>query len=352
MNLLLVTQLPPPKGGIAAWSEAYLNYMKSTEHSVSVVNTAAIGNRSNDVNASKSLSTELKRAFGIWKAARSAVRQNTFDLAHVNVVGTVTGMVRDRVTLSLLGKRLPKVIEFHSNLPDQIGSSRLGLFLLRSIVRKADQVLVLNSFSREYLQQHTGVTAGLVSNFADDDFLRSTPKEISQDLTRVIFTGHIVPGKGVLEILTLAEDFPEIQFDLLGRQPKEVTLPPCPENVHLLGEKSPEQVREALDGADLFLFPSHTEGFSLSLTEAMARGLPVIATDVGANRDMLEEKGGILVPVEDVNALKQALRQMKAPGLRRDQARWNLQKVNTCYTARAVFTRFLEIYQNTMERKG
>lgn len=352
MKLLLVTQLPPPKGGIAAWSEGYLRYVKAQGHPVEVVNTAAIGNRGQDVNASKSLATELKRAMGIWSAARNALRKGPYDLVHVNVVGTVTGMVRDTVTLSLLGRKLPKVVEFHSNLADQIGGSRLGQMLLRSIVKKADTVLVLNSFSAEYLQRITGAEPILVSNFIEDSLWQTVPKDISPEIHEVLFTGHIVPGKGIAEILETAKAFPEIRFSLLGKKPEEVQLPACTPNVTLAGEKSPQQVQEALDRADLFLFPSHTEGFSLSLTEAMARGLPVIATDVGANRDMLEDRGGILTQVNAPDQLISALEKLQDPKLRETMSRWNLEKVGSCYTAGAVFQKLMDIYRNTIEKRG
>ena len=61
-----------------------------------------------------------------------------------------------------------------------------------------------------------------------------------------------------------------------------------------------QKLQKYLDKADVFLFPSYTEGFSISLTEAMASGLPCIASDVGANQDMLENHGGILIKTKKI----------------------------------------------------
>lgn len=61
---------------------------------------------------------------------------------------------------------------------------------------------------------------------------------------------------------------------------------------------------------DVFVLPSEIEGFSLALLEAMARGIPCIATDAGGNREALEGGSGIVVPVRDPAALADAIAQV------------------------------------------
>jgi glycosyltransferase involved in cell wall biosynthesis len=58
---------------------------------------------------------------------------------------------------------------------------------------------------------------------------------------------------------------------------------------------------------DVFVLPSRIEGFSLALLEAMARGIPCIASDEGGNREALADDAGLLYPVGDVPALRAAL---------------------------------------------
>jgi glycosyltransferase involved in cell wall biosynthesis len=58
---------------------------------------------------------------------------------------------------------------------------------------------------------------------------------------------------------------------------------------------------------DVFVLPSEIEGFSLALLEAMARGIPCIATDAGGNREALDPDAGIVVPARDPLALASAL---------------------------------------------
>ncbi len=75
--------------------------------------------------------------------------------------------------------------------------------------------------------------------------------------------------------------------------------------VHCLGFRDDVADLSAL--FDVFVLPSEIEGFSLALLEAMARGLPCIATDAGGNREALEEGAGIVTAPGDVEAMAAAL---------------------------------------------
>jgi len=76
--------------------------------------------------------------------------------------------------------------------------------------------------------------------------------------------------------------------------------------LHFLGMRT--DVRDILAASDMFVLPSYREGMPRSIIEAMAMGLPVIATNIRGSREEVVDGGtGILVPAGDVNALSNAI---------------------------------------------
>nr|WP_297460130.1 glycosyltransferase family 4 protein [uncultured Halomonas sp.] len=78
--------------------------------------------------------------------------------------------------------------------------------------------------------------------------------------------------------------------------------------IRLLGECDTKALSAAYHDADVFLLPSHYEGYGMVVSEALARGLPVITTTGGALTHTLPHDAGLAVPPGDVTALADALR--------------------------------------------
>lgn len=93
------------------------------------------------------------------------------------------------------------------------------------------------------------------------------------------------------------------------------------ERVVLTGGVSAEKIAQLYDGADLFIMPSLYEGYGMVLTEALARGLPIVTTLSGAGAEALPDAAALKVPTGDAAALAKALaRLIDAPAERRQRA--------------------------------
>ena len=79
------------------------------------------------------------------------------------------------------------------------------------------------------------------------------------------------------------------------------------DRIHFLGEVDAGELDAAYQGASMFVLPSHYEGYGMVLTEAMAHGLPVVATTGGAIPGTVPPSAGLLCPPGDAPALADAL---------------------------------------------
>jgi len=134
---------------------------------------------------------------------------------------------------------------------------------------------------------------------------------------RILSVGRVVYQKGLdlgLRALAGLQELPW-EWQIAGDGPQMVTLQHLVtdlglrERVHFLGWQDAAQLKERYAAANLFLFPSRHEGMPNAVLEAMASGLPVVATRIAGNEELVVDgETGALVPAENVEALREALR--------------------------------------------
>ena len=295
MRLLLVSPLQEnTNGGIAVWTESYLSVAESAGLDVTLVNTAAVGRRLENGSASRSLIDEIKRTRKIFKSLNGALKGGSYSAVHLNTSCGGFGIIRDYLMAKRIRKKQPEarlVVQYHCDVPVQIRTSRAKKYL-KKLISLGGENLVLCSSSAEYLLREFGADSKIVPNFVNDYYIRREPKKISAEICRAFFVGRVQPSKGAHEIYELSRRFPDIEFRLAGAVSAAMDGVEKPEGVTLLGPLPHDEVIREMDAADIFVFPSHTEGFSVALMESMARGLPAVATPVGANYDMLSDGCG------------------------------------------------------------
>jgi hypothetical protein len=161
---------------------------------------------------------------------------------------------------------------------------------------------------------------------------------------RLLTVASLLPGKGLRVLVDVLSDLTDRAWtwtlvgddtldpgfaDALHDQVRDAALA---ERATLTGAVSADAVRAQYDRADVFVLPSRFETCSMATREAMARGLPVVACDVGGLPDNFGEAAGpgsapagALVPPGDPDALSEALRTLltdPAARMRRGQAAW------------------------------
>lgn len=151
---------------------------------------------------------------------------------------------------------------------------------------------------------------GVALDFWRPSMLNPQPSTLSGPL-RFIYAGQSSLRKGIPVLLEAwrRAGLKDATLELVGLwQFAETKRRGLPQAVILNGPVSAETLREKYQASDVFVFPSFFEGFSLALLEAMACGLPAIATDATAGMDLLDEDTGKVIPAGDVDSLIESLR--------------------------------------------
>lgn len=120
--------------------------------------------------------------------------------------------------------------------------------------------------------------------------------------------------------------------------------------VRFLGRLSRDQVRQEMGEADAFVLSSKHETFGVVIIEAIAMGLPCIATRCGGPEDIVDADTGLLVPVEDVNAIGAAMREVLAKPGRYDRERLR-RLCKERFGPQAITRRWKENYQSLIVRQ-
>lgn len=235
-------------------------------------------------------------------------------------------------------------VKFHGYEMFQIPpdfKTRLQHYLLRPFVkrisRRADVVFSYGGKVTGIIQS-IGVDPGKIVEIpsgTEKEMIAAAIAGHEPGPLRFVFMGRFERRKGVPELneairSLLAEHVP-FRFEFIGPIPGEFRIMDAA--VHYHGEiRDFSNIREILQGSDVLVCPSWSEGFPNVILEAMANGLAVIATDVGAVAAMVNDQNGWLIQPGDTEALKQALKAAVA-----SQASLGLKKQSALERMRSTF---------------
>lgn len=250
-----------------------------------------------------------------------------------------------------------KVLSLHGIYSEQIDmlhgktTGKLSSSYEKDALSWADAITVV---SKEALDYYTklGFKVHHVPNAIDISSLPS--KEDRRYKKQIIFAGRLSREKGILTLLEIAKKLPEdIHLLILGSGPEEEnvkSVTKLKQNIHFLGYQPKEKTVALIKGSDILVQPSIIEGVSSTLLEAMACKTPVIATNIGGNKEILQhEKTGILVepnsPENIMTKILDLMENKQKASIMGEQALVEVQK----YDWNRVGNLYLNIYESLLQ---
>lgn len=216
----------------------------------------------------------------------------------------------------------------------------------KPVLRRFDAVYAVSDEARDSLRGVYGIRDAMtIPNGVDPRDFTARP---SVDLPRPLvgMVARLAPEKAPQDFLAVAAALPEATFALIGDGPLRSELEAgAGPNVHFLGFR--DDMPGVYASLDVLVQPSYREGMPMTLLEAMASGVPVVATRVGAAADVIDNgRTGMLVPAGDVPALTAAVQSLLRDDHGLGQAARH--EVEQRFTVEVMARRYAEQYRRVL----
>jgi glycosyltransferase involved in cell wall biosynthesis len=221
----------------------------------------------------------------------------------------------------------------------------------QTVIKSSDLFLATSSFVKSKFVEagFPGDRIVVHPNYLDFDPLESTTPPANY----AVYLGRLSQEKGLFTLLKAFQQLPDIPLKILGDGPMEMELKEFVRlnnmpNVSFEGFVDGVSKQDILKKALFLVFPSECyESFGYTIIEAFACGVPVIATDIGGNRELVKEgSNGYLYQPNDPNDLKEKARLLLSDRKRLDEMKENsLDKSKKLYKRDLGYRQLFSIFE-------
>lgn len=183
--------------------------------------------------------------------------------------------------------------------------------------KRVTALISVSESLRQQLLRHFEVNSVVVHNMVGLEFCQELLPMSQTDRTLFVSTGNLIHRKGfdllIRAFCKLNLPTDKWRLSIIGdgeereRLQEQIDIANFQNNIYLLGCKNKDEIISILRDSHVFILPSRNENFSVAVLEALCEGLPVIASICGGIRECINESNGLLFPVDDVDALSEAL---------------------------------------------
>ncbi|WP_028490503.1 glycosyltransferase family 4 protein [Thiothrix lacustris] len=251
------------------------------------------------------------------------------------------------LVLTLHGYAIDKALYPYSSWLQNL-HGRLDLrWLHQMAVKRADVITAVSHFTANLAKADLGIEKPIKVIYNGVDEQRFIPNKRGADKEiRVLFSGNLTRRKGAHWLLPIIQRLDErivIYYTSGLRETSELVAHP---RLRPLGRIAHEKMPEIYQQMDILLFPTVREGFGLAAAEAMACGLPVVATNGSSLPEVVtHEQGGLLCPLGDVEAFASAIQALaEDSNLRQRMGAFNRAEVEQRFTLQQMVTQYHALF--------
>ncbi len=211
----------------------------------------------------------------------------------------------------------------------------------------SDGILTDSEATRENLQEwgidESRIYTLPLSGVPVDDFPSVDHDPVDQPI-RIGTVGRLVEKKGYEELMNCADELDEYEFHIIGEGPMREELRDASENVVCHGRVSNDELQRLWGTFDIYFQPSRYEGLCITAIEAMAAGLPVVASDIdGLSESVVDGHTGYLVDSGEIDEFCEKLQELgENPELRSQMGSTGEHRATSKYSSQALADKFSE----------
>jgi sugar transferase (PEP-CTERM/EpsH1 system associated) len=308
---------------------------------------------------------------GNWKRLYRLFRKIHPTVVHTRNIGCIEA----QVPAWLAGVPCRVHGEHGWDISDPNGNNRKYQWLRRLLSPLVHRFIALSKELENYLLRRAHINANKVSRIYNGvDNRRFHPGESDAlpqgfaDSDSIVF-GTVGRMHGVKDQVNLCRAFvqlcqkqanlaPRLRLVMVGDGPLQQTCAQLLAEADLTGQAwlagNQDKVANIMRAFDVFVLPSQAEGISNTILEAMACGLPVIATDVGGNGELVDVgHTGTLVPANDPQALAEAMAiYANDPQMRQQQGENGCGRITERFSMAQMLAAYGGVYEQLMEQRG
>lgn len=365
-RVLISGHLPPPIGGMGTYYQILVNSSLGNYVTYQFVQTSS---HKRDLATSGRLTiSNLVSAIGDCARYTHAILSFHPQVAHI---GTAFGLsfLKNSYCV-LLSRFLQKKVLLHPHCSFSYlytDRSKLWQSFFRQIIRLTDGVIVLSNEWHQLEEIVPGSKVHFLPNAIDpSEFLNAYNRRVSTTSSNkrvtVLYLGYLGKAKGTFDLIdairTVVDEGLLIRFKLVGSElspgemyqiKEKISAMNLQGSVDLIKPVLGEEKLELLENSDIFIYPSYHEGIPMAVLEAMASGLPIIATKVGGLPDLVKNGvNGFLVKAAYPNGLAKAISTLaQNPGVRIAMGKNSQKMVLENYDIEQHVKNLVKIYSKT-----
>lgn len=272
--------------------------------------------------------------------------------AHFSGIGFVASILKEKYNIPFV------LTEHFSGIMKQPITK--DIFKIAKIAySKADKIIAVSPELKNIIYEKFEKNAIYIPNIVDTNLFSYANKD-NKNTFLFVSVGSLIYGKRMdLTIEAFIDAFKgsdKVFLTIFGEGPERqkleelVRINKMEKQIKLMGMQSRKVIADYLKECDCFVLASQTETFGVVYIEAMASGLPVIATKCGGPESFVNEENGVLIPVDNKDALVTAMKNMYSGKYKYDKKTISADTIKK-FSPKTISKKLTDVYEDALKEK-